>query len=219
MIKADLHIHTTFSGDSEISPEKLIERVREAGLGCIAVTDHDTAAGGLKVAGMKPPFKVIVGEEIDSNEGEIIGLFLKETIAHGLSPEETISLIHRQGGLAYIPHPFDRFRSSAMQRRTLERIAGIIDAVETANARTLPVQDLSLPGKFALEMHKPMGAGSDSHTLEEIGRAYIEIDDFDNPESFIEALKKGKIHPYHASAAAHLSGMVNRIARKVSRSR
>lgn len=215
MIKADLHIHTTYSGDSEIKPEQLIPRVQEAGLNCIAVVDHNTAEGSLKIAAMSPPFKVITGEEILTPEGEIIGFFLKETIPRGLSPEEAIRLIHAQGGLACIPHPFDRFRSSAMQQKTLERIAPLIDIIEVANARTLPFQDLSQPERFAAKYAKPAGAGSDSHTLAEVGRTYVGLADFNGPVEFLQALIKGDIHRYKISAVAQAKLLTGRLARKM----
>ncbi|MCL2150527.1 MAG: PHP domain-containing protein [Dehalococcoidia bacterium] len=211
MIKIDLHIHTTYSNDSEISPAQLIARAQEVGLGAVAVVDHNTAEGSLKVASMSPPFKVITGEEILTPEGEIIGLFLKETITPGASPEETIRLIHAQGGLACVPHPFDRYRSSAMQRITLERIAHLLDIVEVANSRTLPFQDLSRPEQFATKHTKPMGAGSDAHNPAEVGLAYVETADFDNSEEFLKALSQGHIHYYKASTGA----MAGRMARKL----
>ena len=129
MIKTDLHIHTHYSGDSDIKLEKLVERCRILGLGAIAVTDHGTAEAALTLAAQNTPFKVIVGEEVLTTEGEIIGLFLKETVPGGLSPEETIRRIRQQGGIACVPHPFDRYRSSAMQSATLERIVEQIDIV------------------------------------------------------------------------------------------
>jgi hypothetical protein len=165
---------------------------------------------------MNPPFILITGEEILTPEGEIIGLFLKETITPGLSPEETIRLIHAQGGLACIPHPFDHFRSSAMQLKTLERIAPLIDIIEAANARTLPMQDLSRPQEFARQYNKPMGAGSDSHSPEEIGRAFVELRDFSGPDDFLKALAGGSIHRYQVGAGKQTFHLARRLARKLS---
>jgi predicted metal-dependent phosphoesterase TrpH len=214
-MKADLHVHTTFSGDSVITPERLIERVREVGLGCVAVVDHNTTAGSFKVKELNPPFLVITGEEIETAEGEIIGLFLKETIPAGLTPEETIKHIHLQAGLACVPHPFDKFRSSAMQEPALERIAALLDCVEVANARTVPLQDLGRPRAFAEKHAKPMAAGSDSHTPEEIGRAYVEIGDFRDAHSFLNVLAAGKISPYKAGAVKCATDLTKRLFRKV----
>ncbi len=216
-IKADLHIHTTFSADSEITPEKLVARVQEIGLGCVAVTDHNTAEGSFKVRDLNPPFIVITAEEILTTEGEIIGLFLNQSIPRGLSPEEAIARIHAQGGLAYVPHPFDHFRSSALQGKTLERIIGSVDCIEASNARTVPLQDLSRPQELAEKYGKPMGAGSDSHSFEEVGRSYVEMETFAGPEEFLQALRSGKIHRYEASKIAYASDMGGRFLRKIIR--
>jgi len=218
LIKADLHVHTRYSGDSDTTFEKLVERCKTMGLGAIAVTDHDTAEGALALARQVLPFKVIVGEEVASTEGEIIGLFLKESIPGGLSPEETIKRIRQQGGLVCVPHPFDRYRSSAMQAATLERIAGQIDIVEVFNARSIPAQDLSLPGKFA-ESHKLLkGAGSDSHSAAEVGRAYVTIPDFEGRDDFLKAMAQAQIHAQHHSPFIYVRSLSRRI-KKLFRSR
>ena len=211
MIKADLHIHTYYSGDSDITLEKLVERCRALGLGAIAVTDHGTAEGALALARQATPFKVIVGEEVLSTEGEIIGLFLKETIPSSLSPEETIRRIRQQGGLVCVPHPFDRYRSSAMQAETLHRIAGEIDIVEVFNARTIPAQNLSLPGKFARAHSLLAGAGSDAHSAAEVGRAYITIPDFEGRDDFLKAIAQAQIHACHHSPTIYLRSLARRI--------
>ena len=215
MIKVDLHVHTTYSGDSEITAEQLIAQVPQAGIDCVAVVDHNTAEGSLKLASMTVPFKVIPGEEILTPEGEVIGFFLKETIPPGLSPEETIKLIHEQGGLACIPHPFDRFRSSAMKQETLERILPLLDIIEIANSRTLPFQDMSRPEKFAAKYAVPVGAGSDAHIPEEIGRAYVEIADFTGPEEFLAALRHGKVHRYQIGTGTRIKRLAGRLVRKL----
>ncbi len=211
LIKADLHVHTDYSGDSDITLEKLVDRCRSLGLGAIAVTDHGTAEGALALAKQPTPFKVIVGEEVLSTEGEIIGLFLKETIPSGLSPEETIRRIRGQGGLVCVPHPFDHYRSSAIQAKSLHRIAGEIDIVEVFNARTIPAQNLSLPGKFAKAHNLLAGAGSDSHSAAEVGRAYVTIPDFDGRDGFLKAMAQAQIHGSPHSPVIFLRSLVRRI--------
>lgn len=213
MIKTDLHIHTHYSGDSDITLEKLVERCRALGLGAIAVTDHGTAEAALALAGQNTLYKVIIGEEVLSTEGEIIGLFLKETVPNGLSPEETIKRIRQQGGLVCVPHPFDRYRSSAMQSATLERLAGQIDIIEVFNARTIPAQNLSLPGKFAKKHHLLEGAGSDAHSATEIGRAFITMPDFDGRDGFLKAMTKAQIHGRRPNLIIYSRSLVRR-ARK-----
>ena len=217
MIKADLHIHTRYSGDSDITLEKLVERCSKLGLGAIAVTDHGTAEGALALAKQATPFKLIVGEEVDSTEGEIIGLFLTESIPNGLTPEETITRIRQQGGIVCVPHPFDRYRSSAMQAATLERIAGQIDIVEVFNARTIPAQNMTLPGEFAARHHLPGGAGSDSHAVAEVGRAYVTIPDFNGRDEFLAAMAQAQIKARHHSPFIYVRSLARRIKKLLRR--
>ena len=213
-MKADLHLHTVYSGDSEISIAALIKSVEHAGLGCVAVVDHNNINGSMELMKWQPSFKVISGEEIMTQEGEIIGYFLSETVSPGHTPERTIESIHEQGGLACIPHPFDRFRSSAMQVSTLERIVGLIDIVEVANARTLPFQDLNLPRVFSEKYCKPMSAGSDAHRPAEIGRCFVDINDFKGPSEFLNCLKSGQVRQYRVGTLKRTSGLAVRLARK-----
>lgn len=214
LLKADLHIHTCYSPDSDIPLDKLASRCQELGLGAIAVSDHDTVDGALKLRDMAP-FPVIVAEEILTPEGEIMGLFLKETIPGGLPVDEAIERIRAQGGLVCIPHPFDRFRSSAVQFATLERIAGDIDIIEAFNARTIPLQDFSRPRRFAQEHHLLMSAGSDSHSLAEVGRGYVEMPSFDTPEGFLKALAQASVHGQRSSIFIHAVSMINRLKKRL----
>jgi predicted metal-dependent phosphoesterase TrpH len=217
LIKIDLHVHTKYSGDSDITLEKLVQRCAELRFGAIAVTDHGTAEGALKLSKEPTPFKIIVGEEIASSEGEIIGLFLKATIPNGLSPEETIKRIRGQGGLVYVPHPFDHYRSSALQRDTLERIAKDIDIVEVFNARTIPAQNLTLPAKFATSHNLLKGAGSDSHSTRELGRAYVNVPDFEGPGDFLKAMSCSEIHGRRPNAAIYARSLVRRSKKKIKK--
>jgi predicted metal-dependent phosphoesterase TrpH len=112
-LRADFHSHSHYSRDSVISPQAFIDRCLRKGIDCIAVTDHNEIEGAFVIQKLAP-FKVIVGEEVKTSEGEIIGLFLKELVPKGMSPEDTIDCIHEQGGLAVIPHPYDIFRRSVI---------------------------------------------------------------------------------------------------------
>ena len=127
-------MHTCFSPDSETTPERLVERCIEVGLGLIAVTDHNTIEGALAVREIAP-FPVIVGEEVKTSEGEITGLFLKEEVPEGLSPLETVRRIKDQGGLVSLPHAFDRFRSEVISPGALEEVVAQADIIEVFNAR------------------------------------------------------------------------------------
>lgn len=192
MLKADLHIHTSYSPDSSVSPERLISRCLEIGINCVAITDHNTIAGALAVLKIAP-FKVIVGEEIRTTKGEIIGFFLKEEIPRGLSPEETIRRIKGQGGLVCIPHPCDRLRPSALKSEKLYELLPQIDIIEVFNARTALRRDLEKARALAQKNGLLAGAGSDSHTPGEIGGACVEMPDFETPQEFKAALAQGRV--------------------------
>lgn len=190
-MRFDLHVHTHNSPDSLMNPAEIVRTAQRHGLDGLAITDHNTLAGALEV-GSVAPFPVILGEEVKTTEGEIIGLFLSRTIPARLSPEETIAAIREQGGLVYVPHPFDRYRREAIGRRTLERIVDRVDALEVFNARMVIPQDNALARDVAEAHGLAMGAGSDAHTYYEIGRAYVEVDSFRDALSFLAALRRGR---------------------------
>jgi len=215
LIKADLHIHTCYSGDSDITLDKLIEQCQRIGLGAIAVTDHGTAEGALELSRRSLPITLIVGEEIASSEGEIIGLFLKESIPNKLSPEDTIQRIRDQEGIVCIPHPFDRYRSSAIQESTFDRIVGMVDIIEVFNSRTIPFQNLKLPDEFAQKHQLLRGAGSDSHSTAEIGRAFVTIPEFSNREEFLQSMAESEIIGKRADIAVYYRSLLRRTRKLV----
>ena len=215
MLKADLHIHTEYSLDCTTPLDKLIARCLEVGINCVAVCDHGTAEGALKLESIAP-FPVVVAEEILTPHGEIMGMFLKETIPSGLSVEETIARIRAQGGLVCIPHPLDRFRPSAFRENMLEKIADQIDVIETFNARTLPFQSLSGVDSFAEKYGLRRSAGSDAHTLSEIGHAYVEMPEFDGRDGFLEALAQGRIYGRKTNPLTHFISLGSRIRKRFS---
>ncbi len=134
-IRLDLHIHTVFSFDGSIDPSGLRDICTQRGLAGVAVTDHDSLQGGLTFASELPDLVIIPGEEVRSREGEIIGLFLREEIPPGLPAPETMRLIHEQGGLVIIPHPFDYVKLNRMSSRRLEELRDDIDAIEAINGK------------------------------------------------------------------------------------
>lgn len=203
MLKADLHIHTKYSMDCNTPLEKIISRCLELGISCIAIADHGTAEGALEMQAMAP-FRVIVAEEILTTHGEIMGMFLKETIPSGLSVEETLSRIKAQGGLVNIPHPFETIRGSALNSDVIETIAGQIDIVEVFNSRS-PFAANSAKARVFAEKHGiARGAGSDAHTLREIGHAYVEMPEFNGKDEFRHALAQGRIHGRRSSLTLRL---------------
>jgi predicted metal-dependent phosphoesterase TrpH len=214
LLKADLHIHTAYSMDCNVSLERVIERCLELGINCVAIADHGTAEGALKMQELAP-FKVIVAEEVLTPFGEIMGLFLKETIPSGLSVEETVSRIKAQGGLVNIPHPYDTFRQSALKNSVLEALVGEIDVVEVFNARSIVRRDTTRARNFARKHGIAQSAGSDAHTPAEIGNAYVEMPDFNGRDDFIEALTAGKIFGRRTNPLVHFGSVWARVTKRL----
>ena len=204
MLKADLHIHTEYSMDCNTPLEPIINRCLELGINCIAIADHGTAEGALKMQTIAP-FPVIVAEEILTPQGEIMGMFLKETIPSGLSVEQTLSRIRAQGGLVCIPHPFGTFRHSALGAKTVEEIVEHIDIIEVFNSRALLLRDSAQAQIFAQKYGIPGSAGSDAHTVGEIGNAYVEMPEFNGRDDFLQALAKGKVFGHRTNPLVHFN--------------
>ena len=192
MLKADLHVHTEYSLDCNTPLEKIVSRCLEIGINCLAICDHGTAEGALKMKKIAP-FKIIVAEEILTPDGEIMGMFLEETIPSRLPVKEVIARIRAQGGLVCIPHPFDILRHSALRNQVIEKIVGQIDIVEVFNSRIFFPQNSAKALAFAEKHGILKSAGSDAHTLGEVGNAYVEMPEFKGRDDFLETLEKGKI--------------------------
>ncbi len=201
-VRADLHTHTYYSPDSILSPRDLVVRCQQVGIGCVAVTDHNTIRGGLAVREMAG-FRVIVGEEVRSADGEIIGLFLSQEVPPGLSAGETIRRIRDQGGLVGLPHPFDSLRS-ALRPELAESMAGEVDFVEVVNARIVVAVHNKRAAEFARKHGLAASAGSDAHSAREVGRAYVEMRPFSGPADFLPALRDGRPMGRLSSPLIHL---------------
>lgn len=191
-IKVDLHAHTHFSRDALTSVSTFVRRYHNAAIDCVAVSDHNNIDGALAVRG-KAAFRVILSEEIKSSEGEIIGLFLQETIRKGLTPEDTIRAIKEQGGIVLIPHPYDRIRRSPLREEAALRIMKDVDVIEVFNSRTVFSGDNQKSRELAETHGKLMSSSSDAHTPWEIGLSYTEMPPFEGPSDFLLALAKGKL--------------------------
>ncbi|MBI4215935.1 MAG: PHP domain-containing protein [Chloroflexi bacterium] len=177
--------------------------MRQVGLDAVAITDHNAITGALELA-RHTPFLVIVGEEIMTSAGEIMGLFLEEHIPPGLSPVETAQRIKAQGGLVGVPHPFDRLRRSRLKESAWSDLLPLVDLIEVFNARTHLARDGQRACRFAQEHGLLQGAGSDSHSLGELGRAYVELPPFSGPKEFRRALAQGRVVGRQASLLVHL---------------
>jgi hypothetical protein len=188
-IRIDLHLHSEYSPDSRTSLSDLIARCKEVGLDRIALTDHNTAEGARELARREPDL-AIVGEEIKTTEGEIIGLFLAETIEPRLTPEQTLDRIHDQGGLAYLAHPFDLRRARFDPRRVVE-LADRVDIIETYNQWSDLAANQAAEA-MAVQLDLVRAWGSDSHAPPELGRVWMDMDPYSGPADFLVKLRAAR---------------------------
>ncbi len=200
LIEIDLHMHTDHSPDCATPVEVLLETARDRGLGAIAITDHNEVSGALearRLAEGMDDLKVIVAEEVmTAEQGEVIGLFLEEKIPRGMTMAETIAAIRAQGGLVYVPHPFDRFHSVPDYEHLLE-IVEEIDILEVFNPRVALTAFNEEAERFARKYRIVPGAGSDSHVAQGLGSVRVRIHDFDGPAEFLEAMRDADITRKH----------------------
>jgi predicted metal-dependent phosphoesterase TrpH len=217
-VRLDMHMHTEYSRDSRVGLAEFARLAREAQLGAVCITDHDTIEGGLALREMGTGLQVIVGEEITTADGELVGLYLEKKVTPGLAAERTIDLIHDQGGLAYVPHPFSRNRRRHLRRSVLERVAPNLDIVEVFNAREVASSSNLRALEFARQHSLPGGVGSDSHRPSEIGRAYVDVAPFVTPQELLVALREGKVTGTLSGFAIHVRTWVD-IGRKFMRTR
>lgn len=192
-LRVDMHTHSEYSPDSRTPLATQAAAIKAAGLHVVCATDHNTIAGALRLRELADGFRVIVGEEVSSRDGEIIGLFLETAVPRGLTAEETIARIHDQGGLVSVPHPFSRNRRFHLRRSVLERVWKDIDCIEVFNAREAFTQDNVRAAAFAKEKGLPGAVGSDAHRAQEIGRAWVEVAPFGGRDDFIAALREGSV--------------------------
>jgi predicted metal-dependent phosphoesterase TrpH len=167
--------------------------IKAAGLDVVCATDHNTIEGALRLREIADGFRVVVGEEVSTRDGDMIGLFLEKAIPRDLSAEETIARIHDQGGLVSVPHPFSRNRLFHIRRAALDRVWKDIDCIEIFNAREAFTQDNLRAAAFAREKNIPGAVGSDAHRPREIGRAWVEVEEFTGREDFIAVLREGSV--------------------------
>jgi glycosyltransferase involved in cell wall biosynthesis len=193
LIDVDLHMHTDHSYDCATPVEVLLAEARTRGLGAIAITDHNEISGALEARAKANGVKVIVAEEVKTAEqGEVIGLFLEEKIPRGLTLGETIAEIKRQGGLVYVPHPFDRMHSVPDYEHLLD-VVDEVDAIEIFNPRIAISEFNEEAVRFAAKYRIPAGAGSDAHVPQGLGSVRIRMRDFEGADEFLESLRDADI--------------------------
>jgi glycosyltransferase involved in cell wall biosynthesis len=193
LIDVDLHMHTDHSYDCATPVEVLLAEAKARGLGAIAITDHNEISGALDARAKADGIKVIVAEEIKTaDQGEVIGLFIEKKIARGLTLQETIAEIKRQGGLVYVPHPFDRLHSVPDYEHLLDVLEDV-DAIEVFNPRVAISEFNDEAARFAAKYRIPAGAGSDAHVSQGLGSVKIRMRDFDGPHEFLQSLRDADI--------------------------
>ena len=192
-VRVDCHLHTTASGDSVLTLEQLADRARETAIDVVCITDHNVTSAAVAAAERDLDVRIIVGEEIRTPHGDLIGLFLTERIPYVLPLGEVISRIRAQGGLVYVPHPFDPARSSVGELLPGMCADGAADIIEVFNAK-VPDQALNERAASLAERYSLSGgAGSDAHDAPGVGAAYAEMADFDGPASFLTALAGARV--------------------------
>jgi hypothetical protein len=192
-VRVDCHLHTVASGDAVLTLEELAERARQTGLDVVCITDHNVTTAAVQATERDLGVRIVVGEEIRTPDGDVIGLFLTERIPYVLPLAEVIGRIRAQQALVYVPHPFDLARSSL--GRVLPGLCadGAVDVIEVFNAKIRDGALNRLAADLAMAFDLPGGAGSDAHDPPAVGSAYLEMPDFDGPAGFIAALADARL--------------------------
>jgi predicted metal-dependent phosphoesterase TrpH len=199
VLRVDLHLHSHFSHDGQSSLQQLIDRARECGIDRLALTDHNTVEGALELARIAPVL-AIVGEEAKTREGEVIGLFITGRLPPYMRPDEVMDLVHSMGGLVYLPHPLDPYRSHFRAERIVE-LADRIDIIETYNPWCDAAANRAATA-LAQDLGKVSATGSDAHAAEELGRSWMEMDEYSGVADFLEKLRLAR----HVVTAASGTG-------------
>jgi predicted metal-dependent phosphoesterase TrpH len=193
MLTVEYHCHTHASSDSRVRPADLLETCRQRGIDRVVITDHNSIAGAREAQQLDPQ-RVIVGEEILTTKGELLAAYVTEEIPRGLEPLEAIRRLRQQGAFISVSHPFDVMRKGHWDLPDLLEIAPLVDAIETFNARCLLPAFNSRAQAFATEHTLPGTAGSDAHTLLELGRATMQLPDFANADGLRRAMSEVQHH-------------------------
>lgn len=202
-IRVELHAHTQASKDSLVRPARLVEHCAKIGIDKIAITDHNEIQGALAARALAPD-RVIVGEEIETTQGELIGYFMQEWVPPGLAPMAAIERLRAQGAVISAAHPFDTVRSKHWREADLLEIAPHIDAIEVFNARCLRDAPNQQAAAFARRHGLLATVGSDAHSLFEVGRASLHLPDFEDAEGFRRALADAHPVTHLSPAFVHL---------------
>lgn len=213
-LTCDLHTHTCYSRDCLISLPAFLAACRRKGLERVAVTDHGTVEGALRLQEMDPQ-RIIVGQEIYTTEGELIAYFLTQTVPAGCTPRQAVEQVHAQGGIVGVSHPLDRVRREALGREGVMAILDQLDFLEVFNARCALAADNDAARELAVAAGLPMTAGSDAHALWELGRGTVLIEPFDSPRSLLTNLQTAQINGRRSPLWVHFFSSYARMKRKL----
>ncbi len=200
-VRVDCHSHTMWSGDCTTTPDELVRAIEESAIDVLCITDHNVIAGALELQD-RLPCRVVVGEELRVGSGEIIGLFLTERLPQGIGLVEAAKRIRDQGGLVYIPHPFDPMRN-CLRPDDIDLLVseGLVDGIEGRNSKT-SLESLNNKAVVYGERHDLfIGAGSDAHVPDALGAGYLEMPDFEGPQEFAAAARLGTLVGHHYDKA------------------
>jgi len=213
-MRVDMHLHTARSFDCLSDPERVLAAADARNIDVICVTDHNEIDAALELKARYPE-RIIVGEEVKTAEGvDVIGLFIEERIPKGTPARLTCDLIHEQGGIVYMPHPYAGGKGG--NGRLLDELGRTIDAVEGFNGRIHKPELNRRAVEWAQSHDLPMGAGSDAHTLKEVGRVYVELPRCRlEPAAFLAALRNGSLHGSSASHLVHIASTYAKLHKKV----
>jgi len=203
VIRVELHAHTRVSEDCLVRPARLIEHCEKIDLDWIAITDHNEISGALEAKNLAPE-RVIVGEEIETTQGELIGYFMREWVPPGLQPMAAITRLRNQGAVISVAHPFDTVRSKHWLEEDLLAIAPEVDAIEVFNARCLNNKPNQAAEVFAKQHGLLATVGSDAHSLWEVGRATLHLPSFSDAQSFLRGLPEARQTTRLSPAFVHL---------------
>ncbi|HNW94820.1 MAG TPA: PHP domain-containing protein [Anaerolineaceae bacterium] len=217
-LSAEFHCHTRFSPDSLMRIEALLQACRQKGIDKVAVTDHNRLAGALKAHEMAPD-QVIVGEEIQTTQGEILAYFLSEEIPAGLEPAEVVRRLRAQNAFISVAHPFDPYRGSRWEKGTLESLVPLLDGIEVFNARCVESAFNQQARAFAREFGIPEMVGSDAHSVFELGRAVLQLPEFHTADELRTALRSSQQKTRLSGSYVHLISTWAKLVKRVGNTR
>lgn len=214
MLKVEFHCHTVYSKDCLVQPERIIETCLRKGIDRVVITDHNTIRGALRARELNPDM-VIIGEEIMTQEGELLASFLVEEVPPGLPALTTIARLREQGAFISVSHPFDWMRKGHWNPEDLTMIAPLVDAIETFNARCMCARFNQQALAFAREHDLPGTAGSDAHSTFEIGRACMLLPPFEDAPTLKSAMEQVKFQAWLSSPLVHITSRYASLVKKI----